>query len=144
MTYRILFGRISFVLSCCVLGATVSCGDDDDGVYRGTEADWLGVGAACTSDDMCYQGEDGGLVQKCLTQFKGGYCGIADCQSDADCPDASACVAHDDGNNYCFRICMDKIECNRNRPADAESNCSANVTFVDGGKSERACVPPSG
>lgn len=114
------------------LGLGVACGEDD-----GTEADELGVAAQCGSADDCR--ED----QECLSQFKGGYCGIADCMIDDDCPEGSACVAHTDGANYCFRICGDKSECNRNRDAHNEANCSANVTFTDGGGG-KACVPPSG
>lgn len=114
------------------LGFGVACGDDE-----GTEADDLGVGGQCGSADDCH--ED----QMCLTQFKGGYCGQVDCVVDDDCPDGSACVAHTDGTNYCFRICHDKSECNRNRDPDNEANCSANITFTDAGGG-KACVPPSG
>ncbi|WP_146155587.1 hypothetical protein [Enhygromyxa salina] len=102
----------------------------------GTEADELGVGAECSGAADCLDG------QACLAQFKGGYCGIKDCELDVDCPEGAACVAHDDGNNYCFRICVDKAECNLNRGPDVESNCSANITFTDGGGG-KACVPPS-
>jgi hypothetical protein len=105
----------------------------------GSEAQRRGVGAACTQDSDCL--ED---LQVCLS-FKGGYCGIADCQADADCPSGSACVFHGDGRNYCFLICTDKPQCNLYRPVDSESNCSANVTFTNGSNSsQKACVPPSG
>ena len=69
--------------------------------------------------------------------------GVQDCTDDAGCPQGSACVAHDDGVNYCFRVCANKSECNYNRAADNESNCSSNITFVEGGGG-KACVPPSG
>jgi hypothetical protein len=45
--------------------------------------------------------------------------------------------------NYCFRACVDKAECNANRGPEVESNCSSNITRVDGGET-KACVPPSG
>jgi len=112
-----------------LLVAGGGCGDDD--------ADSLGVGAACTSTDQCNEN------QTCLTAFKGGYCGIMGCTADVDCPPNSGCVAHTDGTNYCFRICLDKVECNANRPVDVESNCSSNVTFVEGKSNLKACVPPS-
>ena len=115
-----------------------ACGDDD-----GPEADRLGVGAECTSNDDCLQ-EDAGIMQECLLNFAGGYCGIEGCTSDADCPEASACIAHTDGINYCFRVCVDKPECNANRSVDNEANCSSNVTFTDGDMGRKACVPPSG
>ena len=77
------------------------------------------------------------------TMNKGGYCGLTGCKADGDCPESSKCVTHTDGKNYCFRSCADKAECNANRDADNESNCSSNVTFADGSKSGKACVPPS-
>ena len=129
-----------------VLAVAVTCGDPDEDDDPETEADELGVGAACGSNDDCNPEDadtDGEQDQECLPQFKGGYCGLEGCAADEDCPEASRCVAHDDGANYCFRVCVDKAECNVNRPPDAESNCSSNITFVDGGGG-KACVPPSG
>ncbi|MFN0246488.1 MAG: hypothetical protein ACKV2T_06245 [Kofleriaceae bacterium] len=111
----------------------VACSGD------GTEADRLGIGAQCTESNEC----DTEMGQSCLA-FKGGYCGEADCLRDTDCPDSSACIAHDDGTNYCFRTCIDKAECNANRDPENEANCSSNVTFVDGDMGRKACVPPSG
>lgn len=133
MTLRLLTGSFLALSLVFSLGA---CGDDDDD-GGGTEADKLGVGAACSGNADCkVEG------QICLP-FKGGYCGLADCTADTDCPQGSLCVAHTDGKNYCFRVCKDKVECNYNRPVELESNCSANVTFVSGGKGSKACVPPS-
>lgn len=131
--------RISWKMKPALLGSLLAlclfgCGDDDP---PGTQADRLGVGAECTSDTQCLQG------QSCLG-FKGGYCGIEGCTADAaSCPSGSACVSHDDGNTYCFRICVDKAECNLNRSLDNESNCSSNVEFVDPDVNVKACVPPS-
>jgi hypothetical protein len=102
------------------------------------EANQKGVGASCSTDKDCQSG------QTCLN-FKGGYCGVKGCFHDTDCPTGSACVAYVDGSNYCFLTCVEKIDCNQNRPAEYESNCSSNVTFVDGKQGDRkACVPPSG
>jgi hypothetical protein len=120
-------------LAVCLV-SLVACGDD------GTEADRLGVGAQCIATDEC--NTDIELV--CLNQFKGGYCGLQGCTADADCPEASACVAPGDGNNYCFRICLDKPECNVNRDLENESNCSASITFIDGAQGRKACIPPTG
>jgi hypothetical protein len=115
---------ISLVLCVCVAG----CGS-------GTEADDLGVGAECAQSDDCLEG------QACLA-FKGGYCGVEGCEADDDCPEGSACVASE-GVNYCFRVCLDKAECNANRSVEFESNCSANVTFVNTERRDKACVPPA-
>ena len=123
---RSLLLLISFAAS---LTLTLAC------LGPGTEADELGVGAECSGDADCLDG------QSCLS-FKGGYCGLNDCALDVDCPEGSACVAHDDGNNYCFRVCANKSECNLNRSPGNESNCSANIEFTDGGGG-KACVPPS-
>jgi hypothetical protein len=122
--------RISMLLSLFLLAA---CGDDDG-------ADSLGVAAQCTASDECDTEND----QACLLDFKGGYCGIENCTGDKDCPTDSACVAHDDGTNYCFRTCIDKAECNENRDAENEANCAASITFVDDQEEGvKACVPPS-
>jgi hypothetical protein len=129
MNYR-LTRNAAFYLAALIL--SVGCGDDD------TAADRAGVGAECSDSDDCYREE-----QICLLQFKGGYCGLADCTADDDCPAGSACVAHDDGTNYCFRICVSKAECNRNRSVENEANCSADVEFVSKTKEQKACVPPS-
>lgn len=115
--------------------AAVGCGDSS------TEADRLGVGAQCTEAAECQA--EMSFELDCLTPFKGGYCGLAGCQGDADCPEGSACVTHDDLENYCFRICLDKSECNLNRAPENESNCSANIDFVDPQGGTKACVPPS-
>ena len=104
----------------------------------GSNADSLGVGAQCTTTSQC----NTKLNEVCLTQFKGGYCGLQGCAHDTDCPSGSLCVAHTDGQNYCFRVCADKTECNANRDPVNEANCSSNVTFVDP-NTQKACVPPS-
>lgn len=105
----------------------------------GSNADSLGVGAQCGTDTDC----NTDLHEHCLTQFKGGYCGLQGCAHDADCPADSACIMHTDGSNYCFRLCTDKIDCNANRDPANEANCSSSVTFVDGTMARKACVPPS-
>ena len=125
---------LAFVLA---LLSVTACGDDDDD--GASPAQRMGVGAACDSADDCPPD----LMLDCLP-FKGGYCGLEGCANDQDCPPGSACVAHDDGNTYCFLICTDKVQCNYTRPVEDESNCSSNITFSDdqaGGI--KACVPPS-
>jgi len=117
--------------------AVAGCGDDDDGAGL-TPAQLHGVGAACDDSADCYVGD---RELMCLA-YKGGYCGLEGCLADADCPAGSACVAHE-GLNYCFLICRDKPECNYTRSVENESNCSSNITFVDGDKGRKACVPPS-
>ena len=123
-----------------VVLAFCACGDDPLPFH----ADLLGVGAECARDTDCVtDSRDGGFDGRCLTQFKGGYCGVQGCESHGDCPLGAACVAHEDGRNYCFRICRDKSECNVNRSPDSESNCSSSVTYVEGDTGAKACVPPS-
>jgi hypothetical protein len=107
-------------------------------VACGSDADDLGVGAQCAVTDDCNQ-DDG--AQTCLP-FKGGYCGLMGCTVDADCPEASACITHDNVN-YCFRICVDKPDCNANRSVENEANCSSSAEFVEGANGRKACVPPS-
>lgn len=123
------FTKILIVVAFLALGAA-ACGSD---------ADRLGVGGTCNAEDTCPANDDFTLA--CLPGFKGGYCGLTGCEKNADCPETSICVAHE-GANYCFRTCEDKSECNENRSADSESNCSSSIERVDAGKS-KACVPPS-
>jgi hypothetical protein len=123
-----LMTRLSLIATVLL----AACGSDG--------ADALGVGAQCTMNDDCNQ-DDG--MQTCLP-FKGGYCGLQGCLHDTDCPDQSACIMHTDGINYCFRTCLDKAECNANRDAENESNCSSSTTFVDGDMGRKACIPPNG
>lgn len=105
----------------------VGCGDD---------ANDQRIGAECTGTAQC---ENEALT--CLTQFKGGYCGASGCTSNAGCPEGSICVAQG-GTNLCFLVCEDKTDCNQNRSAENESNCSSSITRVEPG-SQKACVPPS-
>lgn len=115
------------------------------GCNGGTDADRVGVGAACGADADCpvvVCDEEPCPELVCLRQFAGGYCGLADCTGDADCPFGSSCVAHDDGRDYCFRTCANKPECNLHRGPDVEANCSSSVVFVEP-QSGKACVPPS-
>ncbi|HEY5927206.1 MAG TPA: hypothetical protein VIV11_36215 [Kofleriaceae bacterium] len=123
--------RLTWIFVAVLVGG---CGDD------GEEVDRLGIGAQCTDSEQCNV-DDG---QSCLLGFKGGYCGRMGCTADLDCPALSACIAHTDGVNYCFRTCVDKPECNVNRDVDNESNCSSSATFVDPQNGRKACVPPSG
>ena len=123
---------LSVMVVACAIAVIEACGDDE------SQADKVGIGAECTDDDDCTEAD-----QTCLTEFKGGYCGKSGCTSNRDCPESSACVAHDNGTNYCFRICTDKAECNRNRTPDVESNCSSSVTFVEDATDVKTCLPPS-
>ena len=108
-----------------------ACGGDN-------AADERGIGAQCSKNDDC----EVDLGQVCLG-FKGGYCGEMGCTKDADCVESSACIRHTDGINYCFRTCSDKPQCNANRDAENEANCSSSVDFVEGANGRKACVPPS-
>jgi len=114
----------------------------------GNAADQIGVASICEVEEDCPEVTiDGVLTQlECITDFSGGYCSIADCDSAADCPDGATCVLHTDGVKYCFRECAEKSECNANRPADDEANCSSNFDYADAADEEsglKACIPPS-
>jgi hypothetical protein len=139
--------RVLLLIACCFAAA---CGDDESG----NEAVRRGVGAACTGNANCR--ED----QVCLTEFKGGMCGIADCTSSAQCPDGSVCVADPDfSRNFCLLVCDVKEDCNVHRAAEEEANCSSTLNEVGvgnaggaggvagaGGASSnpKVCRPPSG
>ena len=125
-------------VGAAVMGLAVGCGSSDGE----TAADRVGVGAECTDAAEC-ESADQEVVLECLTQFTGGYCGLEGCTGDVDCPEGSACVTHDDGKNYCFRVCQDKPDCNLNRSVENESNCVGSITFVDPRNDRKACEPPS-
>ena len=130
--------RFMYVFACLmVVGAVAGCGDDGS-----TEADRIGVGAQCTASAEC-ESADEEVELVCLTQFTGGYCGLEGCAGDVDCPEGSGCVTHDDGNNYCFRLCVDKPDCNHNREEANWANCVGSITFVDDRNDRKACEPPS-
>ncbi|MBW1756957.1 MAG: hypothetical protein JRJ80_12400, partial [Deltaproteobacteria bacterium] len=110
-----------------IVGIAAGCSGDE-----GTEADRIGVGAECTADPGADPPSTCPVVEMdiqldCLTQFTGGYCGLEGCEGDVGCPEGSRCcpegsrcVANTDGKNYCFRVCQDKPECNRNRSVENE------------------------
>lgn len=116
---------------CVLVVFFCACSDEN-------EANRRGVGSECNATALC--SESG---QMCLTDFKGGYCGISGCLHDADCPAGSACVTEDNQVNYCFLTCVDKVECNLHRSVDNESNCTSSLAFVDGANGRKACRPPS-
>ncbi len=118
-----------------LLAAFFMTGCDDD---QGSDAIRLGVGAECNVNAEC--ATEG---TECLTQFRGGYCGLSPCDANQDCPSGSLCVVHDDGAHYCFLSCVTKSDCNGSRSIENESNCTSSVVFVEPTES-RACVPPSG
>ena len=76
----------AMVMGSVVLGLAAGCGDGE------TEADRQGVGAECTAPGQCESPDE--IELACLTQFKGGYCGLEGCMGDGDCPEGSACIAH--------------------------------------------------
>ncbi len=135
---RALIAAMSLAITAFL---AAGCGDDDNNGPYISPAQQSGVGAACRTgmNADCSQTP---APLECLN-FKGGYCGLRGCTQTADCPLGSACVAHSDGQNYCFLVCVEKIDCNATRPVDIESNCSSNITFVGGERGKKACVPPS-
>jgi len=125
----------SLVFLVAILGMLfVGCGEDDAN-------DQL-IGGECATAADCDDGNDDTPALDCILDFKGGYCGRAGCQNSTDCPEGSLC-ADLEGSFYCFLACTDKAQCNQNRTADNESNCSSSVDPVEGGE-QKLCIPPSG
>ena len=123
---------MSRILCALVVAAVVGCGGGQ------SEAIKRGVGSECNADLKCTE-----MGQTCLPEFAGGYCGVAGCQHDTDCPGGSACVIDsDNGMNYCFLVCVDKTDCNAKRSAANESSCVSSLTFVDGTMNRKVCRPP--
>jgi hypothetical protein len=124
--------RLASVAVFVAVPAVWSCGG-------GSESDRVGIAAECTKDDDCPKVDD--LQLTCLTLFKGGYCGLQGCTQDKDCPLGAACVL-EGGASYCFRECIEKPECNRNRSAENEANCVGSASHL-GISMSKVCVPPS-
>jgi hypothetical protein len=99
-------------------------------------ANQAGIGAQCNMTSDC---TTSGEV--CLTAFSGGYCGLAGCVHDTDCPQGSACVT-DNQTNYCFLICAGKTDCNLHRSLANEADCTSSLPFVDGAMNRKVCRPP--
>ncbi|MBN2493782.1 MAG: hypothetical protein JXR96_04240 [Deltaproteobacteria bacterium] len=123
-------------LAALVLASQLLVGCD------GADADEQLIGAECATAADCDDGDDDTPELECILDFKGGYCGREGCTASADCPEGSLCASYESGN-YCFRTCLDKSECNRNRTLENESNCSSNIDPVEGGE-DKLCIPPSG
>ncbi len=95
------------------------------------------VGGPCESAADC--GDDGAL---CVTRvgaggfeltFPSGYCSIAGCSGDADCPEGSGCLSAA-GMNACLALCEDENDCR----ADEGYTCGS---F---GTPNAFCLPPFG
>jgi hypothetical protein len=117
---------------CVLLVVACGCGSGQN------EANRRGVGAECAVSSDCTE-----KGQVCLTEFKGGYCGLSGCMHDTDCPQGSACVTSDNQLNYCFLVCANKTDCNLHRSAVDESDCTSSLTFVDGTMNRKVCRPPN-
>jgi hypothetical protein len=116
---------------CALVLLAAGCGSNQNA------ANQAGIGAQChLTSDCTTSGE------VCLTEFNGGYCGLADCAHDTDCPPGSACVT-DNQRNYCFLICATKTDCNVHRSAENEADCTSALTFVDGTLDRKVCRPPN-
>jgi hypothetical protein len=125
-----------FLMFFCVFALLGFCGCGEE------DANDQLIGGECATAEDCDDNDDDTPPLECVTAFKGGYCGRAGCTSNADCPEKSICVTHEQVN-YCFLVCTSKSQCNQNRTVDNESNCSSNIDPVEGGE-DKVCVPPSG
>jgi hypothetical protein len=117
---------------CALVLVACGCGSNQN------EANRKGIGADCTTTSDCTTSG-----QVCLTEFKGGYCGLSGCLHDTDCPQGSACVTDDNQTNYCFLVCGTKTDCNLHRSPDDESDCTSSLAFLDGAMSRKVCRPPN-
>ena len=131
---------IAVLLVACSIA--VACGGDDDSGTPTSEAARRGVGSACKADTDCTE-----AGQVCLTDFKGGMCGIADCTMTSECPTGSVCVGDPDlARNFCLLVCIDKPDCNVHRSIDEEANCTSTLNQIDAktGMDPKVCQPPVG
>ena len=119
------------IMCALVLAVVSGCGSNQNA------ANQAGIGAQCTMTSDCTT-----AGEICLTEFKGGYCGLTGCLHDTDCPQGSACVT-DNGANFCFLVCNTKTDCNLHRSSENESDCTSSLPFVDGDTNLKVCRPPN-
>ena len=111
---------------------TLGCGDG------GTEAQRRGVGAACDDTHECTE-----TGQACLTQFKGGYCGVAKLHDGRDLS-AGLRVRHARRRDELLLPGLQREGgLNRSRAVDVEANCSSTAVLVEDPKDRKVCSPPS-
>jgi hypothetical protein len=79
---------------------------------------------------------------ECVTSFDHGYCTIADCTLNADCPNDARCVTLPDGHNYCLRTCTGPNSCTFCRPFEFGGECTGDVDFAEAGTTGEVCLPP--
>lgn len=84
-----------------------------------------GVGAACVEDADCANG------LACDDAWEGGYCGARGCETNADCPTDSLCIADGD-SSYCARTCAGPTDCTFCRPDGVAAECRGDVDHADG------------
>ena len=63
------------------------------------------VGDKCTTSNDCPAGT------VCDTDSPGGYCLVANCDGDEDCPDEAVCVNFTDSLRYCLLKCKKNSDC---------------------------------
>lgn len=84
------------------------------------------VGARCTANAQCNA--------ECLEEFPGGFCSVP-CDTDADCPDRTLCIATDGG--VCVFGCGSDPDC-----TFLGSGYRCQLTDSKGaGTKDMACVP---
>lgn len=92
------------------------------------------VGDACSADSQC----GGGICARSSLYFMGGYCTVASCVDDQDCPADARCFDDTFGYSpypsYCARTCQTGSNCGRSEPV---YGCSPQVGWS-------ACVPTPG
>lgn len=115
---------------CALVLVACACGSNQNA------ANQAGIGAQCNATSDCTT-----AGEVCLTEFKGGSCGLSGCLHDGDCPQGSACVT-DGQTNYCFLVCNAKTDCNLHRSLENEADCTSSLPFVDGAMNRKVCRPP--
>lgn len=85
-----------------------------------------GLGASCSADADC------GPNLECLDEVDGGFCGVRDCASNADCPVDSLCISHA-GINHCAPTCAATSDCTFCRYGGPTAACTTDVDYIEGG-----------
>jgi hypothetical protein len=97
------------------------------------------VGSRCSSPEDC----ESGMVCLSGQGFVGGYCAVAGCTGEQECPPGSACVSEQSQGGLCLQRCSTIKDCSfRDAPAGEDVLTCEGRTGPSVGECPRVCVSP--
>ena len=69
------------------------------------------MGCEASIGDKCKTSNDCPAGTVCDTDSPGGYCLVANCDADEECPEEAACVKFTESQRYCLKKCKKNSDC---------------------------------